>query len=120
MPRPYIASTDNRSTGRNYDGVNFGALLGIQHGRITTEPSILDLADTISSGAIASWPPLFDAACRDGAVRHAIRTAARLSPEPDFRCFAAGWRLIAQRLDAGDVAAARVVLNALIESANQE
>lgn len=78
--------------------IDYADLLGLDWGRITTTPSILDLADAISNGDPSRWPALYARARTDRAVRQAIMRAAALG-DSDYNDCARAWYDIADCLE---------------------
>lgn len=79
------------------DPLDYGAITGQTVGRVTSAPSLLDLADLISGGDATRWPALYDFARTDAAVSAAIIAAAPLG-DSDFRDCAIAWAEIAQAI----------------------
>lgn len=66
--------------------------------RITTEPDLLDLVDTICRGSTADWQALYRRARRSAEVRQEIRKALDLV-EPELDSSRVLWEHLLSRIE---------------------
>jgi len=83
-----------------HDNVDYAALTGLAHGRVTVEPSFRDVGDSLAGHLdTAHWPALFRTAQHSRAVRDAILHAATFA-DPDCTDTVQMWVQIARTLDS--------------------